>query len=398
MIIHRLYLGTWLPRTAIHLKEVFNFLNSVEGVRGLNQKKLNELHKNLGVTNVIFSQELDLDSLEGVFTDGSFLFTEDGILLLKSGRTNITALEEFNNLRDFLLNFSKTKLGPTLNYLFSLGAPIPRDLAEPKTVLPFIAIVSEAGEAGIKKIYDIIGERQRSVISLPEIEIHRSLSLTVIYPKNQEIDFKKLDSLIQHDVFFREFEFQLEDYLLLHRKYWNEVAHIRESRVMKYKDFPAIRRQLLDIRQSFIYVQARLLQMKDILDERVRTIVKEDANFLDELGLDRFAILESAHAYIDHLWKMTSESLEGTMTIFQTLYEENTQRELAVIKVTTFATALTGFFGMNIGFPWEERWSAVKSDSFVVALLVVFGSISFYFILKQALLKRRFFIGRDKEL
>lgn len=396
MIIHRLYLGTWFPRTPIHLKEVFNFLENVHGVKGLNQKKLNELHKSLGVTEIKLNQELDLDSLEAFFPEGSFLVTEDGVLTIKSGQSNLGELEDFEKARSELIEFNTKKLGPALGYLFNLGAPIPRDLADIKTVLPFIAIVSGADNE-IKRIYDSLNEKQTSVIKIESLEIHRSPLLTLVHVKDHEPDLKLLESFVQHDIFFREFEFLLEEYLLRHRTYWDEITQIRESQILRYKDFPKIRRRLLEIRRIVVYVEARLLQMRDILKERERTILPEDMKFLDKVGLDRFAILESSQAYISHLWTMTFQSLDGTVTLLQTLYEENTQKELAVIKVTTFITALTGFFGMNIGFPWQERWLMERDYSFLVALAVVLGALAFYFILKWLVLYRRFEVGRDKE-
>ena len=43
MTIHRVYLGTWLPRTHIHLGEVYDFLGT--GLNAdLDKKKIKNLH------------------------------------------------------------------------------------------------------------------------------------------------------------------------------------------------------------------------------------------------------------------------------------------------------------------------------------------------------------------
>ncbi|OGZ99489.1 MAG: hypothetical protein A3G49_06445 [Candidatus Sungbacteria bacterium RIFCSPLOWO2_12_FULL_41_11] len=398
MIIHRLYLGTWFPRTSIHLKEVFNFLNEREGIKGLDPKKLKKLHDTLGLTDFKLHEEFDADFLNASFQNGEFIITEDGILLIKTANIIESHDHEFSKARTFLLEFYTQKLGPAINYLFSLGAPIPRDIRDIKTVLPFIAVISEAGDENINEIYSSIQERPTSVVKGPEMEIHRSPSLTILRFKNTLPDMIKLESFVKHDIFFREFEFQLEDYLGRHRAFWDEISKIRDSRSLRYKDFPEIRRRLLEIRRTITYVEARLLQMQDILKERFHTIAKDESDFLKKYGLRRFEPLDSAGAYTKHLWEMTREYLEGTITLLHTLYEENTQRELAVIKMTTFAAALTGFFGMNIAFPWDKEWFIIKYDSFAVAILVIGGSIIFYLLLKLAVMNRRFTVGSSENL
>ena len=51
---------------------------------------------------------------------------------------------------------------------------------------------------------------------------------------------------MRHMVFAREFERQLSDGLRLHREIWDRISAIRESKNMRYRDFPAIRHHLLD--------------------------------------------------------------------------------------------------------------------------------------------------------
>ena len=396
MIIHRLCLGTWFPRTSIHLKEVFHFLQSKEGIRGLDTKKLKKLHDNLGVTGFKLHEELTADFFRAFFPGGQFLMTEEGVLLIRTENAIESLGHEFAKARDFLLEFYSQKLGPALNYLFSLGAPIPRNLADIRTVLPFIAVISGAKEDEIQGMYDSIMEKQTSVVEQHDVEIHRSRSLTVIHVKNGTADIAKLEKIIEHDVFFREFEFQLEEYLIRHRTYWDEISSIRDSRTLRYKDFSNIRRRLLELRRSITYVEARLLQMHEILKERRNTTPKEEKDILENFGLNRFTPLESAQAYTKHLWEMTLQYLDGTVSLLHTLYEENTQRELAIIKMTTFAAAITGFFGMNIAFPWDSEWITIKYDSYAIAFVVITGSVLFYFILKFAVMNRRFSMGGNE--
>src|SRR3989344_8120911 len=164
MIIHRLYLGTWFPRTSIHLKEVFNFLNEKGGIKDLDPKKLKKLHDTLGLTEHKLHEEFDADFLDASFPEGEFIITEDGILLIKTVNSIESHDHEFSKARTFLLEFYTQKLGPAINYLFSLGAPIPRDLRDIKTVLPFISIISDATDENINEIYSSIQEKPTSIV------------------------------------------------------------------------------------------------------------------------------------------------------------------------------------------------------------------------------------------
>ena len=64
--------------------------------------------------------------------------------------------------------------------------------------------------------------------------------------------------------------------------------------------------------------------------------------------------------------------------------------------MTTFVAALTGFFGMNIAFPWDAEWGALQADSYAVAFVIFTGAALFYLLLKIGLLNRRFIIGENE--
>lgn len=146
----------------------------------------------------------------------------------------------------------------------------------------------------------------------------------------------------------------------------------------------------MNMRRDITGIDARLLQMGDILVERSRAVSPEDKKLLRQIGLYRFESINSSLQYMKHLWEMTFQYLDGTMDLLHIFYEENTQREFSVLKTITFAGAIAGFFGMNVGFPWEDRWPIAKDYSIIVAAIVIFGPILFYIIFKRLLLNRRF--------
>ena len=123
MIIHRLCLGTWFPRTSIHLKEVFHFLQSKEGIRGLDPKKLKKLHDNLGVTGFKLHEELTADFFRAFFPGGQFLMTEEGVLLIRTENAIESLGHEFAKARDFCASKS-LDIASTTSISLNAGASL----------------------------------------------------------------------------------------------------------------------------------------------------------------------------------------------------------------------------------------------------------------------------------
>jgi Mg2+ and Co2+ transporter CorA len=117
---------------------------------------------------------------------------------------------------------------------------------------------------------------------------------------------------------------------------------------------------------------------------------------LQAASIERFEFLAASRDYVSDLWQMTIEYVEGTLKLLESLYSENTQRELNTLKYITLVGVLTGFFGMNIAFPWEERWSQVSASSLSVVVLIGVAAVIFYFFLRYFIHNRRFTINKNK--
>ena len=114
--------------------------------------------------------------------------------------------------------------------------------------------------------------------------------------------------------------------------------------------------------------------MEDILDEIDKTLPGSLRMIVTNSGMDRFHHLRAQKRYIRNLWQMTQDYVDSTEHLLESLFSENTQREFRALRLITIVGVFTGFFGMNIGFPWEERWSQVMHYSFgVVALIAIFA-------------------------
>ena len=62
MKIENIYIGTWIPRASIHLKEIYKFLDSGESfVKDLDPKKIKALKENLLIDKIEFIKDKKID-------------------------------------------------------------------------------------------------------------------------------------------------------------------------------------------------------------------------------------------------------------------------------------------------------------------------------------------------
>lgn len=383
----RIYLGVWFQRTSLHLKEFRDFLSAKEGNNSLDQEKLKELRKSLNLEKVSFIHKDDINLLSAKNDGIDISVSEDGVILIHSGFENSLEQEAKK-----LENFYSNKLSPALSYLYSRGAPLPKDLSTIKEVYPLYLMGSNLGEKEIKNIFNFINDEAFLIEEKDGIKVYTGNEIMVvdINENHSILDNEDAQSLIRNMVLFREFEKQLSQYLNLHRDIWEDISKIRESESLTLENFPKVRAEILIHLKTLSFVRARLCQMKDILSSREKTLNDKDAKILDDLDLEnRFKILSSEQAYILNLWDMTTDYAKGTLDLLDSLLTENTQKEIALLQVITFIGVATGFFGMNIAFPWNPEWSYLFRTSYIVLGIIFLFAIGTRFFLNFNVNKKR---------
>jgi Mg2+ and Co2+ transporter CorA len=388
--IERVYLGTWFPRTSLHLDELYRFLKSGEGIAGLNPQQLRQAHRTLNAAGVEYHEEADFNFLEFSINNIIITITEDGLVMMGA------PLTELGQTTASMGNMYQDRLGPALSYIYSRGAPLPKDLSDVKKLYPLIIVLQKAEPKEITDLFLSVNDSPFTSVASDDMVIVFGKTMTVCNIRSS-VPQADIEELVRHLILFREFDAQLSEYLNRNRLIWEKVSVIRESRTLKYRDFPAIRQQILSYSKTLSFVKARLAQMEDIAEERMLLIEPEMKNKLHTLGMDRFGHIEANQRYISHLNEMTAEYVEGTLHLFEALYQENTQRELGTLKFITLVGVLTSFFGMNIAFPWEDRWPNIFGSSLEVLIIIAAAAVGFYWLLKAFIYNRHFTIHKDRE-
>lgn len=384
MRIEEVYLGTWFQRTALHLQELHEFLRTGRGIQKGEEKKLLALWRQMAPEHVTLEEDTALHFVHAVCSGIELTMTEDGVLLLRARGKDLASM------RKQLEAFYASLLGPAITQLFRRGAPLPKELTEVRETYPLLVVLHDSTFSERRHLLARTRDQMLAEIRAPGLDVLVGNVIQLYDVGERGPQGPALTELLRNMVFFREFERQLSRYLNLHRILWEDIARVRNSKRIRFRDFPAVREQLLHHFETLSFVKARLQQMTDIMEARKASASTSGRRLLEQLGWDRFTQMQAAQTYVSHLWEMTIEYAQGTLTMLTTLYEENTQRELALLKYITLAAAVTGFFGMNIAFPWEERWADTLMYSLGVIAILIAAIIVFSLGLKLIIYNRRF--------
>lgn len=377
MNIKSVHIGTWFQRTDLHLRELYNFFTTDNDLQGLNNEKLKELKGNFGNFKIEFDEGLVNYLTLNLEHKVDAQITEDGVVLLS--KTFENAQTDIEKLKHQYENV----LSPTINYLFSRGAPLPKELANIKLVFPYYFVGTDINENNAQSILKDFDDKIISTVKGSRITLFIGSIGTILSFKN-DIDAKNAQDIIKYGVFFREFETQLQHYLELHRTIWEEMDTIRSQETLSRSDFPKLRNKLMERKKFLSFVSARLNQMEHLLSERenfAETLKLRDE--LSEISWNSFASLAATHKYIQDLWSMTKEYVDSTVELLQIFYQENTQRELVALEIISLFNTIIGLVNF------------FKSVAVIDLLVIIVSSATFYVTLKYIIRGRKFTLPKN---
>lgn len=378
-------LGTWFPRTVLHLDEVDAALRGERLPH--HPRDLPGLLKRLDLSHV----DVDDGPVRTLRARGNGMrisLTEDGIILLTA------AGGQLPTVRQRLTSYYERAVGPFLEALFRRGMPLPQELADVRAVLPFFVLVSGGTAAEAAALVRQRGRRVGDRVGLGPVTVIPGPTITALHVPRRTDEANTpipVDDILRYFTFFREFENQLHVYVRLHRDVWESIDAIRDARHLRYRDLSGIRDRLGAQRKTIGFVGARIAQMGDILAARSQYVHEAGLEpMLASLRLNRFDSLKGARDYVEDLWEVTDRYAEQTENLLRLVYEENLRREVTVLNIIFFGALITSFFGMNVPFPWESRWNVQWPATVLVTLLLIFLGVGGFLILHALILNRRF--------
>lgn len=342
MKIQKIYIGGWFQRTTLHLTEIWDFLKHEKSNLDFSQDILKQARDSLNIREV--KRETGLLEYVTVTTNTEIQFRiyEDGLIILEKDFRELS--RDFEDIKAYYDN----QLSRALSLIFSKGAPAPKELANIKTILPYIVTVEDASRDEAEKVFHDSSQSIYSVLSTDNTEVYRSPSIILI---NNLQDEKLAREIIESQIFFREFKSQLHRYLAIHRILWEKIKTIKERGEINGKEVDTLRNELSVYQKTVNLIGARLDQMPTYVKTRQKiTDVENLDDNLKPLFQFKFETLLDTHEYVKHLWKMTENYLTSAIAIFseiQTKSTKNTISSLQLITTIGVVAAILGYLGRD---------------------------------------------------
>jgi hypothetical protein len=335
MVIKQVYIGGWFQRTTLHLSEAYDFLRQGTSSLELDKKKLLELQQNLDITAVDLivdgMEQVQLSSRNGI----SLKVHEDGLVVL---RRDFQQGDDLANDIKVLTEYYEHKLSPAFSYLYSLGAPVPKELANIKTVYPYFVVVEQASKAEIDQLLATFDQEKY-------LEV-KGDKFYIIHIKHETRSH--YERFIEEQIFLREFKGQLHRYLNLHRIIWERIEEVKERQKIKGGEINGFRDKVESYAKTINLIEGRINQMDTYLHTREQ-IVKDDNDLKDFIGLleYRYETLGNTLEYLKDIWLMTKNYVDSALGLFgdlQSKATENSVMHLTVVTSMGVGATLIGLF------------------------------------------------------
>lgn len=343
MKIDKVYIGGWFQRTMLQLTEVYDFLREGKTQLSLDQNKLMELRKNLGIGKIDYGS----NGLEYIVFTTAYSITvkifEDGLIVINNEEVKEDTL--FSDI-DEVADYYENRLSPALSYLFSLGAPVPKELANIETVYPYFVVMDNASKEEISELMSKTDKQKYFELSNKDYDVVRGDKYYFINNKAKNVD--EIEGYIQEQIFMREFKGQLHRYLNLHRIIWEKIADVKERKEIKGSEIVKFRSKIEGYQKTIILIKSRINQMSTYITTREK-IAKSSNNMDEFLGVFgyRYETLKNTLSYIQQLWSMTENYVNSAMKLFNDLSSDVTEKSINSLTIVTsmgVGASLIGLF------------------------------------------------------
>lgn len=335
MKINSVYIGGWFQRTMLQLSEIYDFIRNGESQLKLNKKKLAELHKNLNVGSV----EYGVQGEEFVsFVTGDRLrvkIFEDGLIIVSSD--NVSEETLFTDV-DRLKDYYEQQLSTAINYLFSLGAPVPKELANIENIYPYFVVCDNATRDEISALLAQTEKQKYFEFDNKDYTVVRGDKYYFI--NNKKKNQNHIERYIEEQVFIREFKGQLHRYLNLHRIIWEKIDNVKDRAKVKGKDVIMFSSKLEGYAKTVTLIDGRIKQMSTYLPTRER-IAKQDEDLVEFLSISgyRYETLRDTLEYIKDLWDMTKTYVTSAQKLFDGIKQDVTSSSIDSLTIVTSMSA-----------------------------------------------------------
>ncbi len=360
--------GGWYQRTTLHLSEIYDFFAFGSSKLDLRKDELSRYRDKMALSDVV-RESGPLESVKAKTGRGiDIRYYEDGLYALETKAEDMSSISE---ARHHLEEYYGEAMSPAISYLFSLGAPTPKILANIKTVHPTVICGTSASPEDFEVDEDIFGSAYSRVSGNGVSVIKTPLYIFVV---TRPALRKNASSLIENLIFFREFKDHLEKYLNIHRSLWEDISAIKEKKSFQGEEVDEARDRLDQYQKTISLISNRINQMGAYA--RTRSAIAKNASVEEHLRTlfqFKFETLLDTLDYIKEIWKMTSNYLSSAI---QNLVEIKGQTAAKGIQSLQVIMSL-GVVAIIIGYISKGELPKITFIGLVYFALIIFLTWAF---------------------
>lgn len=335
MKISNVYIGGWFQRTMLQLSEIYDFLRECKSQLALDPERLDELRKDLEIGKIDY----------GVAGEEYIEFTtalnikvkifEDGLIILNNQKVSEDTL--FADI-DHVTDYYENKLSKAFNYLFSLGAPVPKELANIESVYPYFVVCDNATKDEISELLSRTEKQKYFEFNNDKYDVIRGDKYYFVNNKKQSFD--NIERYIEEQVFIREFKGQLHRYLNIHRIIWEKIDVVKENANVKGSEIVKFTSKLEGYAKTINLIDGRINQMSTYISTREK-IAKSDQELSEFLAISgyRYETLKDTLDYIKSLWNMTKNYVSSAQKLFEGIKQDVTSSSVNSLTIVTSMSA-----------------------------------------------------------
>ena len=342
MKISNVYVGGWFQRTMLQLTEIYDFLRDAKSKLELDPDKLVEYKKALEIGKIDYyvSGEEYVEFTTAL--DISVRIFEDGLIVLNNNNVSENTL--FTDI-DKVTDYYEQKLSPAFSYLFSLGAPVPKELAHIETVYPYFVVLDNATDEDIATLLTRTEKQKYYDFKNTKYDVVRGDKYYFINNKKQSLD--NIEKYIEEQIFIREFKGQLHRYLNLHRIIWEKIDSVKENVNVKGAEIVKFTSKLEGYAKTINLIEGRINQMGTYISTREK-IAKSDPELAEFLAISgyRYETLRDTLDYIKYLWKMTQNYVSSAQKLFESIKSDVTSGSIDNLTIVSSMGAGASIIGL----------------------------------------------------
>ncbi len=342
MKISNVYIGGWFQRTMLQLSEIYDFLRQGTSQLNLDSKKLLELRKNLGIGKIDYSVDgeeyIEYTTAEQI----NVKIFEDGLIILNN--KNVSDETLFADI-DKVTDYYENRLSTAFNYLFSLGAPVPKELAQIENIYPYFIVCDNANKEQINDLLTRTEKQKYFEFSNPKYDVIRGDKYYFI--NNKKNSFTNIERYIEEQVFIREFKGQMHRYLNIHRIIWEKIDAVKENVNVRGSEIVKFTSKLEGYAKTINLIDGRINQMGTYIATREK-IAKSDKELSEFLAISgyRYETLRDTLDYIKYLWDMTQNYVKSAQNLFESLKSDVTSKSVDSLTIVTSMSAGASIIGL----------------------------------------------------